>query len=86
MTKRCTFKNTPGKKWHCGSYAFNLLRDGIEQGPYCDTHYWQDKAEKAALEEREQCAQLCTGKAGTSGYDASTALYLAEDIRARSQP
>ena len=30
----------------CGSYAFNLLRNGIDQGALCDVHYWQDKAEK----------------------------------------
>ena len=43
--KRCTFTN--GGKWHCGSYAFNLSRDGIKQGPYCDVHYWQNRCEKA---------------------------------------
>jgi hypothetical protein len=36
MTKRC-------KK--CGSYAFNLHYDGIEQADFCDGHYWQDRAE-----------------------------------------
>ena len=29
----------------CPSYAFNLERDGIEQGDLCDVHYWQSMAE-----------------------------------------
>ena len=29
----------------CGSNAFNLHWDGIEQADLCDKHYWQDKAE-----------------------------------------
>jgi hypothetical protein len=29
----------------CGSYAFNLLSGGIDQGELCDVHYWQDQAE-----------------------------------------
>jgi hypothetical protein len=31
----------------CGSYAFNLWKDGIEQGDLCDVHYWQDRAQRA---------------------------------------
>jgi len=30
----------------CGSYAFNLWRDGIDQGNLCDVHYWKNKAEE----------------------------------------
>jgi uncharacterized protein (UPF0335 family) len=33
--------------YECGSYAFNLRKDGIEQGDLCDVHYWQDQAENA---------------------------------------
>lgn len=29
----------------CGSYAFNLYKDGIDQGSLCDVHYWQTKAQ-----------------------------------------
>ena len=29
----------------CGSYAFNLHADGINQNNLCDVHYWQDQAE-----------------------------------------
>ena len=31
----------------CGSFAFNLKRDGIDQGELCDVHYWQERAENA---------------------------------------
>ena len=48
--KRCKFKEG---KWHCGSYAFNLCKENIDQGDRCDHHYWQDRAEKA-----EALAQL----------------------------
>lgn len=37
--KRCNKKG-------CGSYAFNLRRDGIDQGELCDVHYWQNIAER----------------------------------------
>ena len=43
----------------CGSYAFNLRDEGIDQGEYCDKHYWQDQAKKATLAEREACAKIC---------------------------
>ena len=47
MTKRCNHVN-PGQTFHtCGSYAFNLHAEGIDQGEFCDVHYWQDRAEKA---------------------------------------
>jgi hypothetical protein len=36
MTQQC-------KK--CGSNAFNLHWDGIDQIDLCDRHYWQDRAE-----------------------------------------
>lgn len=48
----------------CRSIAFNLQRDGIEQGDLCDVHYWKDRfvesdqmvkklsAENGALRER----------------------------------
>jgi hypothetical protein len=40
MNQRCTFVESDGFH-HCGSYAFNLQRDGIDQGTLCDVHYWQ---------------------------------------------
>ena len=58
MTKRCKHIN-PGQTFHtCGSYAFNLHAEGIDQGEFCDVHYWQARATKAeavAAREREAC-------------------------------
>jgi hypothetical protein len=28
----------------CGSYAFNLYKEGIDQGDLCDVHYWKKQA------------------------------------------
>jgi hypothetical protein len=53
---RCTFKQG---QYSCGSYAFNLWKEGIEQGEYCDHHYWQDQVTKARADEREACAKVC---------------------------
>jgi hypothetical protein len=37
---RCTYK----EGWHnCGSYAFNLWQNAIDQGDFCDVHFWQNK-------------------------------------------
>ena len=47
MNERCTFKQG---LFNCGSYAFNLYKEDIEQSDYCDHHYWQDQAMKAAQE------------------------------------
>ena len=59
---RCTFKQG---LFNCGSYAFNLYKENIEQGDYCDQHYWEDRAMKAEAlidtaraDEREECAKL----------------------------
>ena len=30
----------------CGSHAFNLYAEGIDQGGLCDVHYWQTKAQR----------------------------------------
>jgi hypothetical protein len=32
------------KQCKCGSYAFNLYKEDIDQGDLCDVHYWKDKA------------------------------------------
>jgi hypothetical protein len=66
--KRCTFKEG---KHHCGSYAFNLLNEGIKQGNYCDRHYWQDQTQKARADEREACAKA---------VDAIEAQCIADDV------
>ena len=42
MDKRCTFPESDG--FHrCGSCAFNLHQQGINQGTLCDVHYWQTR-------------------------------------------
>ena len=74
---------------NCGSYAFNLYRDGIDQGEYCDVHYWQDQAKKATLAEREACAKICEsefvdGSVSTEDKVYNIALeHAAHAIRAR---
>lgn len=46
---RCQHKEADG--FHvCGSYAFNLHRDGIDQGNLCDVHYWEAKYELVKVE------------------------------------
>jgi hypothetical protein len=52
----CKFKKG---EFNCGSYAFNLYKEDIDQGNYCDHHYWQDQAMKARADEREACAKVC---------------------------
>jgi hypothetical protein len=81
---RCTFKQG---HYNCGSYAFNLYKEDIEQGQYCDHHYWQDQAEKARADERELCARACEelDKADeTFCRELSDASVCAATIRART--
>ena len=40
----------------CGSYAFNLYKENIDQGAWCDVHYWQGRAHRAEFL-AEQLAQ-----------------------------
>ena len=41
----------------CGSHAFNLYAEGIDQGGFCDVHYWQGRAHRAEAQlEQEQVA------------------------------
>jgi hypothetical protein len=56
MNKQCKFKVG---KYNCGSYAFNLYKEQIDQGDRCDQHYWQEKAMEAAAQEREACVKEC---------------------------
>jgi len=32
----------------CGSFAFNLHKEYIDQGDLCDVHYWKNKYEDLA--------------------------------------
>jgi hypothetical protein len=74
--ERCKFKQG---KFNCGSYAFNLYKENIDQGDFCDHHYWQDQAMKARADEREACAKFFDGKVGQSDL-----RDIAAAIRARS--
>ena len=51
MNKRCKFKEG---KWNCGSYAFNLYKDDIDQGDLCDVHYWQGRAHRAEAQPEQE--------------------------------
>ena len=43
----------------CGSHAFNLYAEGIDQGGFCDVHYWQGRAHRAeAQPEKEPVAWM----------------------------
>ena len=43
----------------CGSYAFNLYKEDIDQGGLCDVHYWQYRAHRAeALAEQPAPASV----------------------------
>jgi len=80
---RCTFKQG---QYNCGSYAFNLWKEDIEQGEYCDHHYWQDQAQKARADEREACAKVCEEEICNCCWDddaQAAAEHLADAIRAR---
>jgi len=76
MNKQCKFKVG---KYNCGSYAFNLWKEDIEQGDRCDHHYWQERAMEAAASEREACAKVCDDSVEYAGSE------LARQIRARGQ-
>ena len=81
MTNRCTFKQG---LFNCGSYAFNLYKENIEQGDYCDQHYWEDRAMKAAAQEREECSKVCIQMADRCDDIRKAALETAaENIMAR---
>jgi hypothetical protein len=81
MTNRCTFKQG---LFNCGSHAFNLYKENIEQGDYCDQHYWEDRAKKAAAQEREECADVCIKMANRCDDIRKAALEVAAgNIRAR---
>lgn len=59
MSKRCKFREASGNL--CGSYAFNLHSEGIDQGDFCDRHYWQDQCEKARAEVDKFRAEAAQG-------------------------
>lgn len=44
----CKYKVGPGR--NCGSFAFNLHKDEIDQGDLCDVHYWEQQCQAQATE------------------------------------
>jgi hypothetical protein len=79
MNKKCKHVKQDG--FNCGSYAFNLYKDDIDQGDLCDVHYWQAKAQRTEQEpvawyypggSPEQCT---TNKAYAEMEPAWTPLY-----------
>lgn len=38
----------------CGSHAFNLCAEGIDQGGFCDVHYWQGRAHRAEAQPAQE--------------------------------
>ena len=38
----------------CGSHAFNLYAEGIDQGGLCDVHYWQGRAHRAEAQPEQE--------------------------------
>jgi hypothetical protein len=83
--KRCKFQQG---QFNCGSYAFNLYKDDIDQGDYCDHHYWQDQATKARADEREACAKLVEeieARCVAKDVDDPPLKHVAAVIRTRGQ-
>jgi hypothetical protein len=75
--KRCNYQG-------CGSYAFNLSRDGIDQRDLCDVHYWQSKAKTARRDALEDAANKFDGTTtynplAADGY--SNASDIASELR-----
>jgi hypothetical protein len=86
MNDQCKFIN--GKGYHCGSYAFNLYKEQIDQGDRCDHHYWQDRAVKAEAlvdavraDEREACIKLV--HEGTGEPIQTKTLFILQKERKR---
>ena len=42
----------------CGSYAFNLHKDNIDQGSLCDVHYWQGRALRAEAQPEQESVAM----------------------------
>jgi hypothetical protein len=81
MTQRC--KQIQKDGFHtCGSYAFNLWSEGIEQGDLCDVHFWQQKAQRPWVGLTDEEKHEIELKAGITedddGYIVSQVFKLIE--------
>ena len=45
----------------CGSHAFNLYAEEINQGGLCDVHYWQGRAHRAEAQQEQEPDMLTVG-------------------------
>ena len=70
------------KQCKCGSYAFNLYKEDIDQGDLCDVHYWKEKA--LAQPEQEPVAWVHAGalEAMINSGDGYTHIYPSKQIGA----
>lgn len=57
--KRCRHSITP--EYRCGSFAFNLWKEAIDQGELCDVHYWEMQYLKLKLEAAKLVHQIEIG-------------------------
>ena len=68
----------------CGSHAFNLYAEGIDQGGFCDVHYWQGRAHRAEAQPAQSSMayqegmEAATRAANESWTLLAKALVLAE--------
>lgn len=51
----------------CGSYAFNLYKEDIDQGGLCDVHYWQYRAHRAEALAEQPAQQEPVGYVAENG-------------------
>ena len=82
MNERCKHIGKDGHR--CGSYAFNLYKDDVEQGDLCDVHYWQTKAQRKPLtdEEIEKCYETTRHYQTLRPQDRFAVFALARAIEA----
>lgn len=80
MSERC--KHVEKNGFNCGSYAFNLYKDGIDQGDLCDVHYWQAKAQRTWVGLTDEEIDRVTDAQWAKG--ANKPIYAAHRAYARA--
>ena len=53
----------------CGSHAFNLYAEEIDQGGFCDVHYWQGRAHRAEAMLESQTARIVDLQTHIENFD-----------------
>jgi hypothetical protein len=88
---------SPVTGYHCGSRAFNLASEGIDQGNLCDRHYWQsqvvaerrlhDLLKRATKPMEWYLEYLDTAPVWhCTGYEASVVQPLLKEMKAALEP